>query len=175
MKPIILLAALLLSSSIAQGELFVLFSKTAIVPCGAIETIDNHSPGNSSMQINVSNYFNGTSEDEMMIYFNETLIQDKYNHSFSVGEDMIFFVCTSNGDYHLVTNSNHPPFLKHTKDNKIVMANLVIEYFHPLVDGGPAIEKIPEADTPYSEYYRYAFVALSIVLIGLISYIYMKK
>ena len=111
----------------------------------------------------------------MMICFNETLIHDKYNHSFSVGEDMIFFVQTSNSDYHLVTNASHPPFLENTKENQIVMANLVIEYFKPTVSGEPAIVKIPEADTSYSEYYWYVFVAIGIALIGLISYIYLKK
>lgn len=84
----------------------------------------------------------------MMICFNETLIQDKFNHSFSIGEDMIFFVHTSNSDYYLVTNSSHPPFLEHTKENMIVTANLVIEYFNPPVNGGPDIIQTPEADIP---------------------------
>lgn len=176
MKAVILLAALLLSSSIAQGELFDLFSKTDIVPCGAIKTVDNHSPGNSSMRIRISSYyFNGTSGDEMMICFNETLIQDKFNHTFSIGEDLIFFLYTSSGDYYLVTNSSQPPFLENTKDNMIVTANLVIEYFHPPVNGGPAV--VPsDLGRGYSnrECFRYLLIMICVTVI-LISYIYLKK
>lgn len=180
MKAIILLAALLLSSSITQGSLSDLVSQTDIIPYGVIKAIDNYAEGNSSLRIYVARFdFNGTSEEEMTVFYNETVIQMKFFHNFSVGEDKIFFVIERGDGYHLVTNSSHPPYLDNTHNNYVKLHSLLIyrielpppTWIDPIKQNPPT----PEADTPYSEYYWYTFVALSIALIGFISYIYMKK
>lgn len=180
MRAIILLAALLLSSSITQGSLSDLVSQTDIIPYGVIKAIDNYSEGNSSLRIYVARFdFNRTSEEEMTVLYNETVIQMKFFHNFSVGEDKIFFVIDRGDGYHLVTNSSHPPYLDNTHDNYVKLHGLLIDRLElpqPMwIDPIKQNPLTPEADTPYSEYYRYVFLAFSIVLIGFISYIYLKK
>jgi len=181
MKAIILLATLLLSSSITQGSLSDLVSQTDIIPYGVIKAIDNYSKGNSSLRIYVARYdFNETSEKEMTVFYNETIIQKKFFHNFSLGEDKIFFVIERSDGYHLVTNSSHPPYLDNTHNNYVKLHSLLIYRIELPPPTPPQSQKLenpptPEADTSYSEYYWYAFVALSIALIGFISYIYLKK
>jgi hypothetical protein len=116
----------------------------------------------------------------MTVFYNETVIQMKFFHNFSVGEDKIFFIIDRGDGYHLVTKSSHPPYLDNTHDNYVKLHGLLIDYIElPPPDLGAPQEienpRPPEADTPYSEYYWYAFVVLSIALIGFISYIYLKK
>jgi len=181
MKALILLVALLLSSSITQGSLSDLVSQTDIIPYGVIKAIDNYSEGNSSLRIYVARFdFNGTSEEEMTVFYNETVIQMKFFHNFSVGEDKIFFVIERGDGYHLVTNSSHPPYLDNTHDNYVKLHSLLIYRIElpPPTTAQPQKKENPptlKADTPYSEYYWYAFVAIIIALIGFISYIYLKK
>lgn len=173
----VLLAA---PSSWPEGSLSDLVSQTDIIPYGVIKAIDNYSEGNSSLRVYVARYdFNGTSEEEMTILYDETVIQKKFFHNFSVGEDKIFFVIERSDGYHLVTNSSHPPYLDNTHKNFVKLHGLLIDRLElPSPTWIPPIEQnppTPEADTPYSEYYWYAFVAFSIALIGFISYIYLKK
>lgn len=181
MKRIIVILVLLAAPiNWPEGSLSDLVSQTDIIPYGVIKAIDNYSEGNSSLRIYVARFdFNGTSEEEMTVFYNETVIQKKFFHNFSLGEDKIFFVIERSDGYHLVTNSSHPPYLDNTHKNYVKLHSLLIYRldFPPPQTHPPQKQypPTPEADTPYSEYNRYVFVALSIALIGFISYIYLKK
>jgi len=181
MKRIIVILVLLAApTGWPEGSLSDLVSRTDIIPYGVIKAIDNYSEGNSSLRIYVGRYdFNGTSEEEMTVFYNETVIQRKFYHNFSVGEDKIFFVIERGDGYHLVTDSSHPPYLENTHMNFVKLHGLLIDRLDlppptwiPPIAPNP---QTPEADTPYSEYYWYVFVALGIALIGFVSYICLKK
>jgi len=176
----VILVLLAAPASWPEGSLSDMVSQTDIIPYGVIKAIDNYSEGNSSLRIYVARYdFNETSEEEMTVLYNETVIQKKFFHNFSVGEDKIFFVIERGDGYHLVTNSSHPPYLDNTHNNYVKLHSLLIYRIElPPPTPIPTIKQnppTPEADTPYSEYYWYTLVALSIALIGFISYIYLKK
>lgn len=156
---------LLLSSSIFTGnsDLLVLVKKTESFPYGVVISIDNYLLGNSSMMIDVKGYiFNNVSVNQMKIYYNETTIKNRFNHSFSMGEEFIFFVKMENGKYHLVADTSHPPFLEYTKENSIEIAVNIAEGAE--VDGGPGIEKMRE-DVYNEKYCQYIIIIIIIVVI----------
>lgn len=180
MKALTLLAIVLISSSITQGSLSDLITQTDIIPFGVIKSINNYSEGNSSLHIYVARFdFNGTSEEEMMIFYNETDIQMKFLHNFSIGEAKIFFVVDRGDGYHLVTNSSHPPYLENAHDNYVKLHSLLIEHIDLPAPDTEAPQKnenhlTPEVDAPLSDYYWYTSIALIVALIGFIYYIRKK-
>ncbi len=115
------------------------------------------------MMIDVKGYiFNNVSVNQMKIYYNETTIKNRFNHSFSMGEEFIFFVKMENGKYHLVADTSHPPFLEYTKENSIEIAVNIAEGAE--VDGGPGIEKMRE-DVYNEKYCQYIIIIIIIVVI----------
>jgi len=125
------------------------------------------------MMIDIKGYiFNNVSVNQMTIYYNETTIKNRFNHSFSVGEEFIFFIKMENGKYHLVADTGYPPFLEYTKENSIEIAVKIAEGAE--VDAGPEIVKMRE-DVYNEKYCQYIIIFISIVIVIFILNNYLKK
>lgn len=171
-----LLILLLIFSSLSStmiDDLFSLVVMTDTCPYGEIKSLNVLKHGNSSITIDVKNYvFNSKSIKEMMIKYDETVIQDKFNHSFSIGEEFIFFVRIKNDEFYLVTNTSHVPFLEYSEEN---LRDIIVAHAHSVEDKINLGEAKPINKSVNNEHYTYIIILIGVSIIGCILYAYKAK
>lgn len=161
-----------LSSSIGE-DLYSLVVMTDTAPYGEIKSLSISECGNSSIVIDVKTYiFNSKKIEEMTIKYDETVIQDKFNHSFSIGEEFIFFVRKKNEEFHLVTNTSHVPFREYSEEN---LRDIIVAHAHSVEDTiiPEEAEQINKSEN--NEHYIYVIILIGVGIIGYILYAYKTK
>jgi len=171
-----LLILLLIFSSLSStmiDDLFSLVVMTDTCPYGEIKSLNVLKYGNSSITIDVKSYvFNSKSIKEMMIKYDETVIQGKFNHSFSINEEFIFFVRIKNDEFYLVTNTSHVPFLEYSEEN---LRDIIVAHAHSVEDKITLEESKSINKSVNNEHYRYSIILICVSIIGYILYAYKTK
>jgi len=170
MKFLILLIIFSSLSSSIDEDLYSLVVMTDTAPYGEIKSLSISEYGNSSIIIDVKTYiFNSKQIEEMTIKYDKTVIQDKFNHSFSIGEEFIFFVRKKHDEFHLVTNTSHLPFLEYSEEN---LRDIIVAHAHSVEDTiiPEEAEQINKSEN--NEHYIYVIILIGVGIIGYILYAY---